>query len=94
MYKVTLKHFKPSYRKGDLESDTEIISVDVFKLKKDARAFIESKLNGKSSVIRNYQTGDKVSYCCYFTGKTWIHENTGDKLEESFTYELIKIKKQ
>lgn len=48
-----------------------------------AKDFIEDKLRGKKDAWRRY-------HCGYYTGKTWIHENTGETYREAFTYELSK----
>ena len=53
MYKVEEEHHRPCWRKGDLEDEWVTLNVKLFKLKKDAKAYIESKLRGKSDVYRN-----------------------------------------
>lgn len=37
-----------------------------------------------------YRRGNEKSYCGYYTGKTWVHENNGETYREAFTYELSK----
>lgn len=90
MYNVKVWHCRPCWRKGDLEKEEVIIDSKVFKTRKDAKAFIEAALKGKPNVGGKYHKGDEKSYRGYRTGKTWIHENTGDQCEESYTYVLEK----
>lgn len=92
MYTVVKKHYKPFYRKGDLEDTFEIISANTFTRKKDAKDFIENELKNKIRAVRKYKTGYEVSKCYYPLGKTWTHENTGEVLEEYIIFELTKIK--
>ena len=47
MYKVIEEHRRPCYRKGDLEDEWVVENTKMFKLKRDAKAYIESKLRGK-----------------------------------------------
>jgi len=90
MYIVKEKHYRPTYRKGDLEAEEVVSDVLPFKTRKAAKDFIESKLIGRSSVWRNYRRSPQTSFCGYRTGKTWIHENTGETCEEFYSYELYK----
>lgn len=90
MYTVKEWHYRPTYRKGDLEVENVVINVTSFRTKRAAKEFIENKLRGKKEVWREYHKGDETSYCGYYTGKTWVHENTGDTYNESFTFELLK----
>ena len=95
MYIVNKYHYRPAYIKGDLEDETIMVySVYScpFKTRKEAKDYIEKELGGKSDVYRYYHKGNKISYCGYLTGKTWVHENTGETCEESFRYELFKKK--
>lgn len=94
MYRVTVEHFKPAYRRGDLESTTEVEKVEIFKTRKSAKEYIESILRRQPSnkVYRNYHKGDERSYCDYSTNYTWVHENTGEKLVERYSYILEKVK--
>ena len=92
MYKVIEEHRRPCYRKGDLEDEWVVENTKVFKLKRDAKAYIESKLRGKQDVFRHI---DKYLYMCgYFTDLIWITENTGDNCVETYQYRLIKEKVQ
>lgn len=90
MYTVKEYHYRPAYRRGDLEDEEAVINATSFKTRKAAKDFIESKLKGKTGVYRNYHKGDKRSWCSYYTGKTWTHENTGETCREHFTFELSK----
>ena len=53
MYKVIEEHRRPCYRKGDLEDEWVVENTKMFKLKRDAKAYIESKLRGKQDVFRH-----------------------------------------
>lgn len=90
MYIVNKYHYRPTYRKGDLEDEFVVVYACPFKTRKEAKDYIEKELRGKSNVFRDYHKGNKKSYCIYFTGKTWIHENTGETCDEYFKYELFK----
>ena len=90
MYTVKEWHCRPTYRKGDLEAENVVINVTTFRTKRAAKEFIENKLRGKKEAWREYHKGNETSYCGYYTGKTWVHENTGDPYKESFTFELSK----
>lgn len=90
MYNVRIEHFKPHTRNGDLEATLELVDIKPFKTKKLAKDYVESQLLKYKTVNRQYQKGDKPSYCLAFTGKTWIHENTGEKCEEFFRYSISK----
>ena len=90
MYTVKEWHCRPTYRKGDLEAEEVIINVNNFKTLKAAKKYIEEKLKGKLDSWRSYRRGDEKSYCGYYTGKTWDHENNGETYRESFTYEFAK----
>lgn len=91
MYEVKVYHYKPHYRKGDLEDTTELINSKVFKLRKDAKSFIEKEVRGKKTK-GSYSRGNTPSYIYYYTGKTWIHENTGEECSECISYVLQKLK--
>lgn len=90
MYKVIKLHHKPFYRNGDLEDTTEIVDTKVFKTRKGAKDFIEKELCGKSNPYRSYHKGNEISICQYHTGKTWVHENTGETCHEFFIYKMFK----
>ena len=90
MYNVKVGHSRPCWRKGDLEQEEVVIDNKSFKTRKDAKVFIERALVGKPNVCGEYHKGDKPSRRRYYTGKTWTHENTGERCEESYTYVLEK----
>lgn len=91
MYKVVEKHFRPTYRRGDLEAEVAIIDTKVFRTRKAAKEYIEGRLRGRKDAWRHYHKGDTSSWAGYSTGKTWVHENTGETCEETFNYELSKV---
>ena len=91
MYKVKEWHGRPTYIKGDLDAEEVVINVITFKTRKQAKDFIEGKLRGKKDAWRRYHKGNEISYCGYYTGKTWICENSGEPYREAFTYELLKV---
>lgn len=92
MYQVEVYHHDKNWRNGDLEDKWELIAKEAFKARKNAKNYIEKELNGKSLVIRDYHLGDKTSYCYYYTGVKWRHENTGEMMEECYQYILKKTK--
>lgn len=88
-YILKVSHHRPIYRRGDLEDETVIISVDTYKTRREAKEHIERKLKGQKVVTRDYRkTG--ISSCAYWTGKTWIHENSGETCEEYFHFQMYK----
>ena len=90
-YLVELKHYRPTYRKGDLEDELVIESTRTFKTRKDAKDFIEKQFPKNKHGYKDYHKGNQPSYCKYWTGKTWIHENTGEKCEEYYMFVLTKV---
>lgn len=91
MYTVKKYHYRPAYRRGDLEDETIMIDSHPFKTRKEAKDFIERELRGKRNVYRDYHKGNEKSYCEYSTDKTWVHENTGETCTERFSYILEKV---
>lgn len=91
MYTVKECHCRPTYRKGDLEAEEVVINATTFKTRKEAKNYIENKLRGKKDIWRDYHKGNEKSYCGYSTGKTWVHENTGETYTERFSYTLEKV---
>lgn len=89
-YLVEVWHYRPAYRNGDLEDESVIIETRTFKTRKEAKAFIESRV-GRKNAKYDWHKGDKPSYVYFWTNKTWIHENTGEECTESFTYCLKKV---
>lgn len=91
-YLVELKHYKPTYRNGDLEDELVIEHARIFKTRKEAKNYIERNFPKDSKGgYKDYHRGNKPSRCAYFTGKTWIHENTGEKCEEYYMFVLTKV---
>lgn len=90
MYIVKEYHYRPTYRKGDLEAEQVITNSTIYKTRIEAKNYIEKKLVGKKDIFKDYHKGNQKSFCGYTTDKTWIHENTGDICKEAFTYELMK----
>lgn len=91
-YVVELKHYRPAYRRGDLEDELVNEHTRVFKTRKEAKDYIERNFPKDSKGgFKDYHKGNKPSRCAYFTGKTWIHENTGEKCEEYYMFVLKKI---
>ena len=90
MYNVRIEHFKQHTRNGDLEATLKLVDIKSFKTKKLAKDYVESQLLKYKIVKRHYPKGGKSSYCFAFTGKTWIHENTGEKCEEFSRYSIFK----
>ena len=92
MWQVTLQHHKKAWRNGDLEDALELEWQENFKTRKAAKEYIETNLRGKSKVFRNYHKGDETSWCGYYTGATWQHENSGEEMAEYYQYTLKKVK--
>lgn len=92
MYAVETKHYTKDWVNGDLCSKLELTEVKHFNTRALAKNYLESKLQGKNNVSRQYHKGDKPSYALYFTGVTWTEENTGEEREEYYQFILKKIK--
>ena len=93
MYKVEVRHHKKAWLNGDLEDTLELVSSELFKTRKAAKEWIERELCKKHGTIQMYwHKGDSPSYCYCFTGVTWQHENSGEKMEEYYQYTLKKVK--
>ena len=80
-----------AWERGDLSSNLELVDVKHYKTRKEAKAFVESKLSGKKDVYRSYHRGNTPSICTYFTGHKWIDENTGEERQEYYSFELSKV---
>lgn len=93
MYLVEKKHHCKGWRNGDLEDQLEILGTKHFNTKKAAKAYIESEIGNKpkKEVARYPHTGDTPSNYYWFTGETWIHENTGQEMQEYYQYTLKKL---
>jgi hypothetical protein len=96
MYQVTVHHNDKAIVRGDLKDKFELIAQENFKTREAAKTYIESicGLNRRplKQVTRDYHKGDKPSYCYWFTGVTWQHENSGEMMEEYYQYTLKKVK--
>lgn len=96
MYQVTVHHHDKAIVRGDLEDKFELIAQENFKTREAAKTYIESTcgLNRRplKQVTRDYHKGDKPSYCYWFTGVKWQHENSGEMMEEYYQYTLKKVK--
>lgn len=92
MYTVTVHHHDKNWRNGDLEDKFELIRQENFKTRIAAKQWILSQVRGKNRVYQEWHKGDKTSYAQYFTGVTWVHENTGEDMEEYYQYTLKKTK--
>ena len=92
MYQVEIYHHDKDWVRGDLEDKFELIDKEVFQTRTAAKNYIERQLRNKDpkKVYRDYHRGDKTSYCYYYTGVTWQHENTGDMMHEYYQYMLKK----
>lgn len=89
-YLVTIWHHKPVYRNGDLESDILKETESTFKTRREAKAYIESRLDRLKNVKRWYHRGNTTSTCVGWTGKVWTNENTGEECEEHYKFYLQK----
>lgn len=94
MYIVETRLHTKDWVRGDLEDKFELIESKYFQVRARARAYVESKLKGhdSSKVFRDYHKGDVPSYCYYYTGVTWQHENSGEQMEEYYMYTMKKAK--
>ena len=94
MYQVQIHHHDKDWVRGDLEDKFELIEQENFKTRKDAVAFIESKIGNKpkKQVLRYPHKGDEPSNYYWFTGITWQHENSGEEMKEYYQYTLKKVK--
>lgn len=80
---VKIRHFRPCYTKGDLDSELVTINALIFDSKKAAKDYIEKAVRGKDAKISK-------SGAIYFTGKKWVEENTGEEREEYKEYIITK----
>lgn len=90
MYEVRVTHMTEAWEKGDLSSELKLEDVKVYKTRKEAKAYIESRLAGKKA-FREYHRGDVPSICTYFTGHSWVEENTGEERQEYYSFRLVKL---
>ena len=93
MYQVTLYHRKKEWRRGDLEYTDALELQENFRTKTAAKIFIQDRLLKMSGTKRTeWHKGDNPSYACWWTGWTWQNENSGEQLEETYTFILKKVK--
>lgn len=96
MYTVEVRHHDKDWVRGDLEDKFELIESKNFKTRGAAKTYIESTLGLNrrpgNQVTRHYHKGDEPSYCYWYTGVTWQHENSGEEMEEYYQYKLMKTK--
>lgn len=89
MYSVKIEHFRSCYYRGDLDSEWVIENVKYFKTLKEAKVYVKNAVRGKKdSEIINKKSG---CYASYFTGKTWVEENTGEERWERYMYTCEKV---
>lgn len=90
MYEVRITHMTEAWEKGDLSSKLELEDVKTYRTRKEAKAYIEDRLKGKKA-FREYHKGNTPSICTYFTGHSWIEENTGEERQEYYSFRLVKL---
>ena len=91
MYTVKVYHHCKAWRNGDLEDDFQLKENRQFSTRKAAKDYIMSCVRGKK-IQEYWHKGDERSYVLYFTGETWQHENSGERMEEYYQYILEKTK--
>lgn len=91
-YKVTIYHHKKAYRRGDLESETATLSINVFRTKKAIIQYFENEAEKykkqRYTVVLNKGARGKMPCLSVKTGVTWINENTGNEEHEYYTYRV------
>lgn len=90
MYEVKVMHHCKAWRRGDLEDDFVLVDKQMFKTRTAGVNYIKAQLRGKRGVREEWHKGDKTSYCYYFTGVSWQHENSGEQMDEYYQYTLKK----
>lgn len=95
VYELKRYYHHKNYRNGDLEADTTMDFVQTFSTRKAANEFLQDKERqakriGRQTEISIVKRGDKNSRLVVFTGEEWIHENTGSKEYESYSYIVTK----
>lgn len=86
MYTVSLHHHCKNWRNGDLEDKTELVETLNFKTKKAAKEYVRNKMHIKHNTFG----GEKKDYWGWYTGVKWVHENTGEDMEEYYMYKIDK----
>jgi len=94
MYQVEVYHHDKDWVRGDLEDKFELVAKEIFNTRTAAKNYIERHLRGKDpkKVYRDYHKGNVTSYCYYYTGVEWQHENSGEQMKEYYQYTLKKTK--
>ena len=80
---------RPTYVRGDLDTETVLYNYKLFTSRKSAKAYIERQLSKDD--IRNYSKSG-ISYCYHIGSKSWIEENTGETRYEQYSYKMFKCK--
>ena len=79
---------RPTYVKGDLDSENVLLNYKLFTSRKGAKAYIERQLSKDD--IRNYSKSG-ISYCYHIGSKSWIEENTGETVNECYSFIMSKV---
>lgn len=94
IYELKRYHHRKAYRKGDLEDETIQDFSQTFSTRKEGNEFLERKQQEESGRytcrINLVKRGNDSSTLYVYTGNTWIHENTGEEMEEYYSYILKK----
>lgn len=94
-YKVTKYHHRKVYRRGDLEAETIIDSVETMSTKKAVVQHLENEANSAKrkgyKVNLSTKTRSTMPSLSVYTGVTWVHENTGETENESYWYKVESI---
>ena len=80
---------RPTYVRGDLDSENVLLNYKLFTSRKSAKAYIERQLSKDD--IRNYSKSG-ISYCYHIGSKSRVEENTGETRYEQYTYKMFKCK--
>ena len=80
---------RPTYVRGDLDSENVLLNYKLFTSRKSAKAYIERQLSKDD--IRSYSKSG-ISYCYHIGSKSWIEENTGETRYEQYSYKMFKCK--
>ena len=80
---------RPTYVRGDLDSENVLLNYKLFTSRKSAKAYIERQLSKDD--IRSYSKSG-ISYCYHRGSKSWVEENTGETRYEQYTYKMFKCK--
>ena len=78
---------RPTYVRGDLDSENVLLNYKLFTSRKSAKVYIERQLSKDD--IRNYSKSG-ISYCYHIGSKSWVEENTGETRYEQYTYKMFK----